>query len=176
MREWGGGSSSVFATLVGLFFVLLGDFRVFLLVFGLSRSPASLFSKPALLRAALFTALVPAGAYALFFGGKSLAASELDPRWLWLTHESLFIALALGLRHLWLPRRAELSAPGRRFLSALLGYSAAYYALWASADLVILAGFDAGYALRILPNQLYYAFWIPFVWWRFGKSAASSKT
>jgi hypothetical protein len=25
---------------------------------------------------------------------------------------------------------------------------------------------DAGWALRVLPNQLYYAFFVPFVWWR----------
>ena len=45
--------------------------------------------------------------------------------------------------------------------------SAIYYALWAVADVLILAGRDVGWALRIVPNQLYYAFWVPVVWWLF---------
>ena len=38
--------------------------------------------------------------------------------------------------------------------------------LWATADVLILAGVDLGWALRLLPNQLYYAFTVPFFWWR----------
>ena len=45
---------------------------------------------------------------------------------------------------------------------AVLAYAVAYYALWAAADLSILAGRDAGWALRMLPNQLYYALFVPF--------------
>jgi hypothetical protein len=42
---------------------------------------------------------------------------------------------------------------------------AVYYALWATADLLIrYGGIDAGWLLRALPNQLYYAFWIPFAY------------
>ena len=50
----------------------------------------------------------------------------------------------------------------------MLGYVAVYYALWATADLLILGtGRDVAWALRIVPNQLYYAWYLPFVYWRF---------
>jgi hypothetical protein len=39
-----------------------------------------------------------------------------------------------------------------------------YYGLWATSDLLILGGLDAGWLLRAVPNQLYYAVWIPFVY------------
>ena len=35
------------------------------------------------------------------------------------------------------------------------------------AGKIILAGFDEGWALRMVPNQLYYAFWVPFAWFAF---------
>jgi hypothetical protein len=87
---------------------------------------------------------------------------------LWLVYELGFVALALVLR-----RRidgglaAGASERDRRLLRALLLYAAGYYALWASADALILAGFDAGWGLRILPNQLYYAFTVPFVYFSY---------
>lgn len=166
--RWLGWSGGPNATAVGLFFVLLGDFRVFLLVFGLP-GPGSEPSdwRPALLRALLLTAAVPVAAYAIYASAQQ-PGSPLAARWLWLTHESLFVALALGLRGLWLPHTPERAHEARvGFLRGVLAYAAFYYALWAVADIVILAGWDAGFGLRIVPNQLYYAFWIPFVWWRF---------
>ena len=51
-------------------------------------------------------------------------------------------------------------------LRRVLGYVAVYYALWASADVLILyGGLDVGWLLRVVPNQLYYAFFVPFAWW-----------
>jgi len=56
----------------------------------------------------------------------------------------------------------------RDFLRDALAYLALYYALWAGADVLIqIAGLDVGWLLRVVPNQLYYAFWIPFVVARF---------
>ena len=43
----------------------------------------------------------------------------------------------------------------------MLGYVAAYYSLWASADVLILFEVDAGWLVRCVPNQLYYAFTVP---------------
>jgi hypothetical protein len=76
------------------------------------------------------------------------------------------------------------SPPGRTsipprgaFLGALFGYSAAYYALWLTADvLIVLAGLDLGWAIRMVPNQLYYAFWTPFVYARFFSGAPANAT
>ena len=56
----------------------------------------------------------------------------------------------------------------RRYLRGLTTYAAVYYALWAGADVLIQwVGLDAGWALRVLPNQLYYAFWVPFAYFSF---------
>jgi hypothetical protein len=60
----------------------------------------------------------------------------------------------------------------------VLAFAATYYALWAFADALILAGFDAGWALRMLPNQLYYALSVPFVFFAYfpgGSRAAADR-
>ena len=57
-------------------------------------------------------------------------------------------------------RGVTLAGPLRR----LLVYVAVYYGLWAASDeLILYGGLDAGWGLRVLPNQLYYSFWIPVV-------------
>jgi hypothetical protein len=33
--------------------------------------------------------------------------------------------------------------------------------------LIVVGGLDLGWAIRIVPNQLYYSFWVPFAYWRF---------
>jgi hypothetical protein len=90
---------------------------------------------------------------------------ELAAQRLWLIYELSFLTLALVLRERFVSRgmadRPELQAGLRQVLT----YVAAYYALWATADVLILyAGLDAGWLLRVLPNQLYYAFFVPFAW------------
>lgn len=153
---WTGGG----ATAVMLFFVLLGDFRIWWLVYH-AAAPG-----PAALRRALVpTVAIAVSGYALFALAE-LVFVAVDGQVLWLLHESLFCATALLLRARWLPRAID-DAALRRFVGAVLGYAATYYALWASADLLLLAGLDLGWALRVVPNQLYYAFTVPFVWWRF---------
>jgi hypothetical protein len=146
-------------TALGLVFVLLGDFRIWWLVFGLAgRSRA--------LRPALFaTAAVPASAW---LAAKVLAAvfGPLPDQALWLLHESAFCALATAIAR----RQPD------RFARAVLAYAAVYYALWAAADVLILAGVDAGWLLRCIPNQLYYGFSVPFVWWRFFSPAYAASS
>jgi hypothetical protein len=133
-------------TALGLTFVLLGDFRIWWLVLGLAR-PAG-----AALRALGPTLAVPILAWLV-----TQALAPLPDQALWLIHESLFVAVALGVS-----RRVA-----GRFERAVLAYAGVYYALWAAADVLILSGVDAGWLLRCIPNQLYYGFTVPFVWWRF---------
>jgi hypothetical protein len=141
-------------------FVWLGDFRVFALVFGLAEPRPD----HPWLRAALWTCLVPALDLALTFGILRALVPDLPGQVLWLVHELGFLALALYARARLVPRLcAEEPAGQRRFLRRALAYVALYYALWAAADVLILAGRDAGWLLRVLPNQLYYAWWAPFV-------------
>ena len=94
---------------------------------------------------------------------------ELPEQALWLIYELCFLALALLLRNVYLPHKdPEDTGEHSRFLRGALSYVAVYYGLWASADaLILLAGLDAGWLLRALPNQLYYAFWVPFVFFTF---------
>jgi hypothetical protein len=160
--EWldlGTGATSA----VMIAFVLLGDFRVFLLVFFLTRPDRRLGRAAA--EAALWTLGVP-----IFAAGTNAAVEWLRPELtgqrLWLIYELYFLALALFLRAQVIPRRAAGSSPALlRRLRRVLTYVAVYYALWATADLLILyGGIDAGWLLRALPNQLYYAFWVPFAY------------
>jgi len=137
-------------TVLGVAFVLLGDFRIWWLVFGLAEPRRGL--RPALLA----TAAVPVFAW---LATQSLVASlgALPEQGLWLVHESAFVVLAAVIS-----RRQT-----HRFPRAVLAYAAVYYALWAACDLLILVGIDAGWLLRCVPNQLYYGLTVPFVWWRF---------
>ena len=48
------------------------------------------------------------------------------------------------------------------FVTFVIGY----YALWASADAIILAsGADVGFLLRVVPNALYYGGLVPVIAW-----------
>jgi hypothetical protein len=130
-------------------FVLLGDFRVFLLVFLVGAPDAGLGR--ALARAAIWTLIVPLVAWSTTTALRA-ALGDVPPTTIWLVYEPAFAVLALWLR----------ARSANRYCRAVLAYVAVYYALWATADVIILAGVDAGWALRIVPNQLYYAFWVPF--------------
>jgi hypothetical protein len=154
-------------TAVMVFFVLLGDFRVYLLLFGLLAIAAQRDWRSALPTAAAWTLLVPLIAYPLHLALHA-ARPSADPNSIWLIYEVLFAAVALALRVRLLPARLPEGTALRAFLGAALLYVAVYYALWASADVLIqIAGLDVGWLLRVVPNQLYYSFWVPFVVFRF---------
>ncbi len=160
-------------TAVMLFFVLLGDLRVYLLVFALLAIAAGRSWTSALPTAALWTLAAPLIAYPLNTALRA-AAPSLDANSIWLVYELVFVALALGMRARLVPARTPNDAPRLRvYLRAMLAYVAVYYGLWASADLLIqFAGVDLGWLLRVVPNQLYYSAWVPFVFWRFFLAAA----
>lgn len=139
-------------------FVLLGDFRVFLLLLAVRAPERPLAGTIA--RAAAWTLIVPLVAWALY-RLLLVAAGPVPDQVLWLIYECAFAVLALAWRARLGPARR---APAVRFLRAVLAYVAAYYALWVLADVLILSGQDVGWGLRALPNQLYYAFWVPAVW------------
>jgi hypothetical protein len=157
-----GGPGTAADLILSCFFVLLGDFRVYWLLFRLS-GPRT--GGAAVLEAAAWTLIVPAVALPLWAGLRA-ALPALSEHAIWLVYEACFAGLALVLRAEVLPRRMAAASPSlRRFVRAVAGYSALYYALWATSDaLILLFGLDAGWALRTLPNQLYYACYIPWVW------------
>jgi hypothetical protein len=158
-------------TALSLLFVLLGDFRVFLLVAFLAGGRNRL--KPALGEAAALTPIVPIFAW---LAERALAAAlgPLPGQALWLVHEATFLVLLLWLRGRVAAREPDAEAPRARYLRAVLLYAGAYYALWALCDVGILLGFEPAYAVRALPNQLYYAFFVPFAHARFFAASYSA--
>lgn len=141
---------------VPLFFVLAGDYR-FLLLFGAATAGGAIDPTPrALATAAGLTVIVPIVSQLLVW---TLPASG-DGRVLYLVYEILFLGLTLALLR-WHPRAREVAwlVPVARFV--LL-----YYGLWAAADAVLLAtGADLGFALRVVPNVLYYGGLIAVIAW-----------
>lgn len=156
------------ATLIMFFFVLLGDFRVLLLAIGVARPERRLGEN--LGWAAGVTLIVPIFA-GLTYALLGFLVDDLHGQVLWMAYEAGFLGLCVALSRRWIPR--SLGEDGAAiakidYLRALFGYSAAYYALWLGADVLIVAGdLDLGWAVRIVPNQLYYAFWVPFAYARF---------
>jgi hypothetical protein len=163
--RWIGASDTSLGTAILLLFVLLGDFRVYLLVFFLAWLDRP-FAR-ILAAAAGWTFVVPIAAYAVDTV-LHRAKPGLPEQTIWLVYELAFLAVALWLRSAFAARNVPASDGARgRAISAIAGYAAVYYALWASADVLILVfGLDAGWALRAVPNQLYYAWFLPFVWLR----------
>lgn len=161
--RWLGWADTDAATAVMLVFVLAGDLRVFQLVFRLAR-PADGFAR-SLRRALGWMLLVPIFSWSMDQGLRQVWP-DLPGQALWLTYEIAFLGVALYLRQGWLAAKATDCSPQRlRGLRLVLGFVAVYYALWATSDLLILVPeLDAGWLLRMLPNQLYYAFFVPFCW------------
>ena len=77
-------------------------------------------------------------------------------------------------------RPAPDRARARSHAALLLGRArvrALYYALWAVADVAILSGRDWGWALRLVPNQLYYGLLVPLCYALFfAERAAAAST
>jgi len=154
-------------TPVAIAFVILGDLRFFVLVELALRSA----------RPPSFEGLGPARAWgvatawAFVIPVLSAIPQKLFPaaftqlNAVFLVYEAMFVVLALALRFVVLPRRlAQASEPVRRWVLGLATFELVQYALWSSADVAILAGVQAGYWLRIVPNALYYAAFVPFAW------------
>ena len=142
-------------------FVYLGDLRVFTLFFGLCEGGT-------LGRAMAYALIVPI-ATGLIYGTASWLHPGLPGQWMWLLYELGFAAMAVWLVRRWIPRSCPSDREEVRSMLASCGaYVASYYLLWASCDVLILLGVDEGWGLRMLPNQLYYAFWVPFVYVRYG--------
>jgi hypothetical protein len=136
------------ASAVPLFFVLAGDFRFLLLFAVATRRGAVEPNLRGFLAAAGLTLIVP-----IFSQGvvTLLPEASSGPRVLFLVYEVAFVLLTAALLR-WHP--AVGSVP---WLKPVSCFVLLYYALWASADLIILStGSDLGFLLRVLPNLLYY--------------------
>jgi hypothetical protein len=155
-------------------FILLGDYRVFALVLVVMQPGRSRPS--ALAEAAGWTMIVPAIAYGTV---RAVAAFHGEPpeTLIWIVYEATFALLAIALAARLVPARVGIErAPVRRYVVGVLGFVCAYYLLWVTSDLLVLAGYEWAWGLRIVPNVLYYGAFVPFAYATFfaSSSAASS--
>ena len=151
---------------VGIVFVILGDWRYFVLVFfGLSlakggsddRLPARLW----------ITSFAVALILPILSGLGTMVAPEFfaDVRVVYLVYELVFMALAFVLAAFVLPSKlAVLDAPTRRLFIAISWFEVVQYGLWSYADVVILNHGELGFGFRLIPNALYYAAFLPAVY------------
>ena len=164
LPRWLGIADSWAATAILVLFVLLGDLRVLVLVVRLTRPAASLAA--VIGEATAWTLIVPVAAFALH-AGLVAVVPDLPGQTIWLVYELSFTVLAVFFRFVWVPRHVVRGAR-RGFVADVVEYALGYYLLWAAADVLILAaGLDAGWGLRVIPNQLYYSLYLPFVYVRF---------
>jgi hypothetical protein len=140
-------------------FVVLGDLRYFLFV---ERSGAEAPRPlPQALGRAFVLALIVPVAQRIAAAAVPLLGAPI--RHVFLSYELMFAALAIVVAAVVLPRRKGPAAT-KRWLLWLTTFEIAQYLLWSTADVVILAGVDAGYLLRLVPNTMYYAAFVPFAW------------
>lgn len=142
-------SSSPLFTPLSIAFVILGDTRFFLLQERFARPEAPLLR--VLLVAGLTSLVVPITSALL----REAVPLFAEGRWLFLSYELLALGLVIGL---WLVRyRRAVEHETRRWLGRVTALFAGLYALWATADVLILLDLEIGYLVRIVPNVLYYA-------------------
>jgi hypothetical protein len=145
------------ATVVPLAFVLLGDFRFFLFLSAATEDGRLVFGAKRVAAAVAWTVVVPISNQVVLALLPTQSGRD-SGRVMFLVYETLFVCLALALIR-WHPRvRAQ------RWLWSVSWFVVLYYLLWASADAILLfAGLDVGFALRVLPNLLYYGGLIAFI-------------
>lgn len=147
------------STVLAIAFVILGDLRFFY-VLERQRGPGRGRGR-ALAEALGWSLLVPV----LSAIPRALWPSAFaDSRWVFLVYELMFFGVALLA--LALTRRRHAPGPIRAWLTRLCAFELVQYGLWATADGIILSsapGGDAGFGLRLVPNLMYYAGFVPFV-------------
>jgi hypothetical protein len=155
-----GALAPTLGVVVALFFVIVGDFRVFLFLASSTADGTILLRGAGVARAFFLSLVVPivtAGFRAL------LPDTPWRARATFLFYEVAFVCLLLALRG----RGAVLGQGatldwGRK----VIRYVLTYYALWAIADAVILfLHLDVGYLLRVVANVLYYGGLLAAVSW-----------
>lgn len=155
---------SAASSAAALGFVLLGDLRYFVLLARFARLQAP---PPAqvVIRALALTLL----STALLLVANAFFPMVLhEPRHKFLAYEVLFLLVLALVRWvvlpLWLgaPAEGADSAQRQAWLYRLTAFEAGQYALWALADILILAGARSGLLLRLVPNVLYYVAFVPF--------------
>lgn len=157
----GGEAHALYAPLT-FFFVLFGDWRTYLLAHRYSSKPDA---SPASWWLGSFAfAMFPMIAiglmrYVLF------VEQFKNMRILFAVYELIVIGVLMTYLVIVLPRRlAHVPDEVARWLKLVVGFSLTHYILWISSDALIMNGLEWGYGLRMMPNVMYYALFIPFVY------------
>ena len=153
------GLSKSSASALAIFFVIAGDFRVFILAFQQSARPMTAWIWTSVVALSLFGPLVQAGLILTFPNLFS------DVRLTFLAYEVVLAAVLASALLAW-ARWGLCKESVHPLAREVLLYALATYGWWILADVVILAGFDVGYLLRVVPNLLYYGAYVPFVYFR----------
>jgi hypothetical protein len=146
-------------------FVLIGDLRFILLLAyflyaGLGAAELQRLSLPgSVIKPAFIFTLFPT----ILVGAVGFAKPQLmnEARHKFLAYELIFFILTVLWIYVVLPQKS-LPAASVRFIKSAAVPVFLYYGLWSLADILILCGVEAGYAIRIVPNFLYYSV---FLWW-----------
>jgi hypothetical protein len=147
------------ATVAAIVFVVLGDLRFFVVRERYGHDARRGLGR-ALPRALGWSLLVPIGQRIAVLIVPRLGA---ELRYVFLSYEVMFALLAVVLLLL-VVRSPSITPAIRAWMTRLVVFELVQYALWATADVVILTGADAGFLLRLVPNAMYYAAFVPFVW------------
>lgn len=146
-------------TALSIAFVILGDYRYFVVVEGalggsFDRARAWLVALP-------YAFIVPIASTIV-----RQTAGFSDERKTFLVYELMFFVLALVMRFAVLPKRLAAAKPEiRAWVERVTHFEIVQYALWATADVLILSGVgEPGFLLRIVPNVFYYGVFLLFVW------------
>lgn len=138
------------AWVIPVFFVILGDFRYFVVL------EDAFAHALKLVRAAALAFVVPVTMQIIRW---RVPRIEQDERVTFLVYELLFMLFALAIRFFVVPR-----AEDRTLARRATDFELVMYGSWIAADIGILAtGIDAFYIVRIVANLLYYVALVPFM-------------
>jgi hypothetical protein len=154
----GGMESAVYEPFAYLF-ILFGDLRYFLLMYryGKHRDRGEdRGGTPMMWVQVVAWTMVPT--ITLFLGEMVIPDAFAIPRHIFLVYELIMFCAALvflnGLLPSWFPGRDQPEV--HTWLRRVTYVELAHYGLWVLSDVLILSGVEAGYALRFVPDVIYY--------------------
>jgi hypothetical protein len=137
-----------YAQAIGIVFVIAGDLRYFYLLERLTGR------RRAFTVAALIALIVPLWQTAIM---KTWPGPFQSQRVIFLSYEALFVLVAVGLWQRYYAARAqEQDQATAAFLWRLTAFEIVQYTLWATIDVLLLAGHEWALVLRMIPDILYY--------------------
>lgn len=154
-------------TAFSVIFIILGDVRYFLLAERVTRPRDRLLATLAF--SIPMSLLVPV-ATGIMTRTIPLMA---DTRVLYAVYELSMVVIVLALDRYRFGRR-DVDPAVRRWVHEVSLLFATLYFGWGACDLLLLADIELGHLLRIIPNVLYYAVFLPFVLLRAPPSAAET--